>query len=311
MPGIPSAHPLLGRGMPAGAHRDESRGMLLGAAGVTIFSLTLPMTRIAVRELDPVFITLGRALAAALLATCWLLWKRARLPQRGAWRPLAIVAAGCIVGFPLFSSLALRHVPAAHGAVVGGILPLATAVCSALRGGERPSAGFWACAVLGAALVAGFALREGAGRLQPADLLMLAAVASAALGYAEGGKLARTLGGEATICWALVLAVPVLFPALCWYAAFHSTGAASAGVPAWLAFGYTCAFSMFLGFFFWYRGLALGGVARVGQVQLLQPFLSLLGAAAVAGEALRPVQFAFALGVLAVVAAGRRTQVRR
>jgi drug/metabolite transporter (DMT)-like permease len=285
--------------------------MLLGLTGVAIFSLTLPFTRLAVRELDPLFLTLARALGAAVLAAGWLRMRRVALPGRAALRPLSIVALGCVLGFPLLSSIAMRSVPASHGAVLAGMLPLATALYAALRGYERPSNGFWLVALLGSGLVVAFALSQGGGALQPADLLMFGAIVAAAAGYAEGGRLARTLGGQETICWALVLAaVPaaVLLVALegDQFARLGSVGAAS-----WIGFGYITVGSMFIGFFFWYRGLALGGVARVGQVQLLQPFLSLAGAAMLLGEALTPANVGFALAVIATVALGRRMQVRR
>ncbi|SFD45927.1 DMT family transporter [Massilia yuzhufengensis] len=287
---------------------DESRGMLLGLLGVAMFSLTMPFTRMAVAELDPVFVALGRALGAALLAAGWLACKRAPLPPRSALLPLALVAAGCIVGFPLLTSIALRTVPAAHGALLVGVLPLATALYAALRGFERPSRGFWGMALLGSALVAAFALAQGGGALHVADLLVFGAVAAAAVGYAEGGRLSRSLGGPETICWALVLAAPVLLPVLLWHGV-PPLGEVGAG--AWFAFGYVTAISMFVGFFFWYRGLALGGVSRVGQVQLLQPFLSLIGAALLLGEALTLPNCAFALAVAAVVFGGRRMGVRQ
>jgi drug/metabolite transporter (DMT)-like permease len=293
------------------AASDEARGMLLGLVGVAIFSLTLPFTRLAVRELDPLFLTLGRALGAAVLAGGWLRMRRAALPGRAALWPLAVVALGCVLGFPLLSSIAMRSVPASHGAVLGGVLPLATALYAALRGYERPSNGFWLVALLGTGLVLAFALGQGGGALQKADLLMFGAIACAAAGYAEGGRLARTLGGQETICWALVLAA---IPAAILLAAFEGDqfGRLGAVGPAsWLGFAYVTAFSMFIGFFFWYRGLALGGVARVGQVQLLQPFLSLAGAAVLLGEALTVANVGFALAVIATVALGRRMQVRR
>ncbi|CAN7310710.1 DMT family transporter [Massilia sp. LjRoot122] len=288
--------------------RDENRGMLLGLLGVAMFSLTIPFTRMAVAELDPVFVALGRALGAALLAAGWLAWRRAPLPPRSALVPLALVAAGCIVGFPLLTSIALRSVPASHGALLVGVLPLVTALYAALRGYERPSRGFWGMALLGSGLVAAFALVEGGGSLHLADLLIFGAVLAAAVGYAEGGRLSRSLGGPETICWALLLAAPAVLAALAWYGvpALGTVGACS-----WLAFAYVTAFSMFIGFFFWYRGLALGGVARVGQVQLLQPFLSLLGASLLLGEALTPANVAFALAVAAVVFGGRRMAVRQ
>jgi drug/metabolite transporter (DMT)-like permease len=285
--------------------------MLLGLAGVAIFSLTLPFTRLAVRELDPLFLTLARALGAAVLAAGWLRLRRVALPGRAALWPLAIVALGCVLGFPLLSSIAMRTVPASHGAVLAGMLPLATALYAALRGYERPSNGFWLVALLGSGLVVVFALSQGGGTLQPADLLMFGAIIAAAAGYAEGGRVARTLGGQETICWALVLAA---VPAAVLLVALEGDQLArlgSVGAASWLGFGYVTVGSMFIGFFFWYRGLALGGVARVGQVQLLQPFLSLAGAAVLLGETLTVANVGFALAVIATVALGRRMQVRR
>jgi len=293
------------------ASHDETRGMLLGLVGVAMFSLTLPFTRMAVAELDPLFVALGRALGAALLAGAWLAWRRAPLPPLTALRPLALVMLGVVVGFPLLSSLALRHVPASHGAVLAGLLPLMTTLYAALRGDERPSTGFWAMSVLGAALVVGFALSQGGGALHAADLLMFGAVAAGAVGYAEGGKLSRTLGGPETICWALLLAAPLVAPLLAWRWHAGMDSLAGVGAAAWLGLAYVTVFSMVIGFFFWYRGLALGGIARVGQVQLLQPFLSLVGAALLLGEALTLHNSLFALAVIGVVFAGRRLQVRR
>ena len=287
---------------------QSGRAMLLGLIGVAMFSLTVPLTRIAVSELDPLFVTFGRALGAAMLAAAWLAFKRAALPPRAALLPLALVAAGCIVGFPLFTSIALRTLPASHGALLVGVLPLVTALYAALRGFERPSRGFWAMALLGSSLVVGFALIQGGGALHLADLLVFAAVACAAVGYAEGGRLSRGMGGPEVICWALLLAAPVVLPVMLWQGWPTTEGV---GVKAWLSFAYVTAISMFVGFFFWYRGLALGGVARVGQVQLLQPFLSLLGAALLLGEALTPANCVFALAVAAVVFAGRRMAVRQ
>lgn len=289
----------------------ETAGMLLGLLGVAIFSLTLPFTRLAVADLDPTFAAMARAVVAALLAAVWLRWQRAPLPPRSALPGLAAVAAGCVIGFPLLTSMAMRTLPAAHAAVLVGILPLATALFAALRGHERPSPAFWASALLGSSLVVGFALRQSGGSLHAADLALFAAVLAAAFGYAEGGRLAQTLGGQQVISWALLLALPVALPLTLWQAWDDGAALAAASLPAWLGFGYTCVFSMFLGFFFWYRGMALGGVARVGQVQLVQPFLTLLGAALVLGEPLQAAHVAFALAVIAVVAVGRRTAVRR
>jgi drug/metabolite transporter (DMT)-like permease len=291
--------------------RREARGMLLGLAGVALFSLTLPMTRMAVAELDPLFVALARAVGAAVLAGAWLCWKGVAPPPRAALPALAVVALGCIVGFPLLTSIAMRSLPASHGAVLVGALPLCTALYAALRGYERPSRGFWALALLGSGLVVAFALAQGGGRFAPADLLMFAAVLSAAVGYAEGGRLARSLGGQETISLALVLAALPSALLLLAFDAGQFGRLGDVGPRAWLGLGYTTVFSTVVGFFFWYRGLALGGVARVGQVQLVQPFLSLGGAWLLLGEPLSAANCGFALAVIGVVAAGRRMQVRR
>lgn len=287
---------------------QETKGMWLGVLGIAMFSLTLPFTRIAVLEMDPVLVALARAVVAALCAAPLLWWERAAMPNAAQVRSLLITAAGVVVGFPVFMSIAMHDVPASHGAVVLGILPLMTALFAALRFGERPSTGFWIAALFGSALVVAFALRQGGGELHMADLLLFAAVVSAAMGYAEGGRLARTMGGPHVISWALLLSMPIILPAtivLLWRHGMH-------GSPmAWVSFGYVSLFSMFIGFFFWYRGLALGGIARVGQVQLIQPFLTLLGSALLLGEVLEADNFLFALVIIAVVAIGRKMPIGR
>jgi drug/metabolite transporter (DMT)-like permease len=287
---------------------NESRGMWLGLIGVAIFSLTLPFTRIAVAELNPGFIAFGRAVVAGLCALAMLAWMKAPRPNAQQLRALVITALGVVVGFPLFSSIAMRYVPAAHGAVVVGLLPLATALFGALRFGERPSAGFWLAALAGSGIVIAFALREGGGSFQAADFALFAAVAAAAMGYAEGGRLAQSMGGQQVIAWALAISLPLTAPVSLWLGWEYGV---SASPSSWLAFAYVSLFSMFIGFFFWYKGLALGGIARVGQVQLLQPFMSILAAAVIAGEALNASNLLFALAVIAVVAVGRRMAVRR
>jgi drug/metabolite transporter (DMT)-like permease len=287
---------------------QETKGMLLGTIGVAIFSLTLPFTRLAVTELHPVFIALGRAVVAAVCAGALLWWMRAPFPTLRQWRALAITSLGCVVGFPVFSSIAMRYVPASHGAIVIGILPLATALFGALRFGERPSSGFWLAALAGSGIVVGFALQQGGGTLQLADLALFAAVISAAMGYAEGGRLSQDMGGQQVISWALVLSMPVLLPVSAWYGWRYGVAASA---QTWMAFGYVSLFSMFIGFFFWYKGLALGGIARVGQVQLLQPFLTIIGAMVILGESLQLSTLVFALAIIAVVAVGRRMGIRR
>jgi drug/metabolite transporter (DMT)-like permease len=219
---------------------------------------------------------------------------------------LATVAVGVIGGFPLLTSLALRHVPASHGAIVVGLLPLATALFGALLAHERPSAGFWIAATAGSAAVALFALSESGWTVRPADGLLVLASVLCGLGYAEGGRLARELGGLATIAWALILASPAIAVAVAW----ASIGAGMhASALAWAAFGYTGVVSMFLAFWAWYHGLALGGIARVGQVQLLQVFVTLLWARLLLGEALTLRAVAAAAAVVGAVLVGRRAAV--
>jgi drug/metabolite transporter (DMT)-like permease len=286
---------------------DRRRGLLYGLLGVACFSLTLPATRIAVTGLDPVFVGLGRAVVAALLGAVALMATRSPWPGRALLPRIAIVAAGVIVGFPLFTALAMRHVPASHGAIVIGVLPLATALAGAWLAHERPTPAFWLCSVAGSAVVVTFALWRGGGALQLADLLLLAAVAAAAIGYAEGGRLARTLGGWQVISWALVLAAPLMLLPTLWVV---DARVATASPAAWAGFAYVSVFSMFLGFFAWYRGLALGGIAVVGQTQLLQPFLTLFASALLLGEPLEPATFAAAGLVVVAIALARRYAAR-
>jgi drug/metabolite transporter (DMT)-like permease len=292
---------------------QESKGLWLGLAGVTIFALTLPMTRLAVGtpeapQMSGVFIALGRAVVAALLSAVFLLATRAPLPRRGDWLPLAITSGGVVFGFPLLSSIAMRHVEAVHASVVLGVLPLATAAVGAWLHRQRPSAGFWACAALGSALVAAFAvLRSGQSGLaiQPADALLLAATACAAVGYGWGARLSQRMRAEHVICWALVIALPLTVPA-----ALLSRPQQTLQAAAWWGFAYVAVFSMWLGFFAWYRGLALGGTVRVSQVQLVQPILGMLFAVPLLGESLDAVTLGFAVAVVATVFLGKKMPVR-
>jgi len=290
------------------ANVEETKGMLFGLVGVVIFSLTLPFTRMAVAELNPVFIALGRAVVAAIAAGL-LMWRiRAPWPTRQQWPGVIVTALGCVVGFPLFTSIAMRYVPASHGAIVVGILPLATALCGALRFGERPSTGFWISAAIGSGIVVGFAIWQGGGTLQLADLALFTAVLAAGIGYAEGGRLSQVMGGQQVISWALIVSMPILLPVTIWLGLHYGM---TASPRAWVAFVYVSLFSMFIGFFFWYKGLALGGIARVGQVQLLQPFLTLIAAALMLGEVLEWRNMLFAVAIIAVVVVGRRMPIKR
>jgi drug/metabolite transporter (DMT)-like permease len=292
---------------------DEVKGLWLGLAGVAIFALTLPMTRLAVGtpqvpQMSGVFIAVGRAVVAGALSAIFLLATRAPLPRREDWLPLAITSAGVVFGFPLLTSVAMRHVEAVHASVIVGVLPLATAAVGAWLHRQRPSAGFWVCATLGSALVVGFAiLRSGRGGLsiQAADALLLGAMACAAVGYGWGARLSHHMRAEHVICWALLIALPLTAPA-----ALLTRPDAPVQAAAWWGFAYVAVFSMWLGFFAWYRGLALGGTVRVSQVQLIQPFLSMLFAVPLLGESIDALTLGFAIAVIAVVFIGRRMPVR-
>ncbi len=252
-----------------------------GLLGVIIFSGSLPATRVAVAGLSPLFVTSARATIAALLGAALLVLLRQARPGRHDLASLAIVAVGVVIGFPLLTALALQHITSAHSIVFIGLLPLATAAFGVLRGGERPKPLFWLFSCLGSSTVVGFALLSNGGSASlTGDLLMIASTIVCGLGYAEGAKLSRRLGGWQVISWALVLAAPLML--LLAITTLPSSWQ-GIGVPAWLGLAYVSIFSMLVGFVFWYRGLALGGIAAVGQLQLLQPFLGL----ALAGLLLR------------------------
>jgi len=291
---------------------DIRNGLWLGALGVTIFALTLPMSRLAVGtpeapQLSGIFLASGRAVIAAMLSAIFLLATRAPWPRRADWLPLGVVALGVVFGFPLFTSIAMRHVEAVHASVIVGVLPLATALVGAWLHRQRPSGGFWLCAGLGTALVVAFAyVRSGQAGLQlaPADLLLLAGMACAAVGYGFGARLSQHMRADDVICWALLISLPLNLTL-----AGMEYPQNAIKIEAWLAFGYVAVFSMWLGFFAWYRGLALGGTVRVSQVQLLQPFLSMLFAIPLLGESLDLLTAGFGLAVMAVVFIGRKMPV--
>ena len=288
----------------ASSPASSATGWLNGLLGVVIFSASLPATRVAVLELDPLFLTFARAAIAGLsgLALLWAFGERR--PARRDLAPLVVVALGVVVGFPLLTALALRHVTSAHAMVFIGLLPLATALFGVLRGGERPRPAFWAFSIAGAAMVAAFGLgRGGAEGSLAGDLLMIAAILACGIGYAEGARLSRVLGGWQVISWALVTALPVMLPLALLLA---PASLADVGWPALAGLAYVSVFSMLIGFMFWYRGLAQGGIAAVGQLQLLQPFLGFALAAALLGEPVGWSLLAVAAGVAACVAGARR-----
>ncbi|MDB5964775.1 MAG: eamA-like transporter family protein [Polaromonas sp.] len=299
---------------------EVNKGLWVGLLGIVIFSATLPLTKLAVGsalqpQLSPWFVTFGRAAVAGVLSVLYLLvqWLRGHrhVPGRHELGLLLFTALGVVIGFPLFLSLALQHVPSTHGSVVTGLLPLATAVVAALWYRQRPGLSFWLCAVMGTGLVLAFMLlrsSDSAGhfRLHLADVLLLLAMLSAALGYVGGARLTPSLGAERVICWVLVLSLPLTVPA----AVLNVPADWRAIQPAsWWAFAYVAVFSMWLGFFAWYRGLALGGAVRVSQVQLVQPFLSLLFAVPLMGESLDGVTLGFGVAVVATVFVSKKMPV--
>jgi drug/metabolite transporter (DMT)-like permease len=308
-------------------------GLWLGLLGVTIFAATLPLTKLAVGtladpQLSPWFITFGRAAVAGLLSILYLAWQYIRrlepdflskntnnlfwkLPSAAEWALLAFTACGVVVGFPLFMSLALQYVPSTHGAVVTGLLPLSTAVIAALWFRQKPSTAFWLCAVLGTLLVLGFMVLRSADAtghfsLHTADIFLLLAMLSASFGYIGGARLTPSLGAERVICWVLVLSLPLTLPMM-W--ANQPVDVTRIRPSSWWAFAYVAVFSMWLGFFAWYRGLAIGGAVRVSQVQLVQPFLSLIFAIPLLGEKIDALTLGFGLAVIATVFVGKKMPV--
>jgi drug/metabolite transporter (DMT)-like permease len=288
---------------------DSNKGFLLGLLGVVIFALTTPLTKLATATpdfagLSPVFITFGRASTAAVLAAAYLALVRAPIPDRRQVRALLLAGTGIVIGFPLFLGLAVQYVDAMHAAVIAGALPLATAVMTALFMRERASARFWALAVFGFLLVLLFAwVAGGEGGFQLADGLLLLAMLSAGIGYALGARLSREIKPEQVVSWILVLYLPLTVPLT-----LLTLPKGPVAATAWVGFAYVAIFSMWLGFFAWYRGLAMGGAMRVSQVQLLQPFLSMLFAIPLLGEKLTPVSVIFCLAIIATVALSRKVK---
>ena len=295
------------------AHARRARlGLWLGVLGMLVFAGTIPMTRLAsgsneMPQLPPVFVAIGRAGVAGMLSVAYLLLTRAPWPRRSHWAMLGMSALGNVLGWPLLLGLAVRRVDAMHAAVITGLMPLATAAVGALVLHQRPSRGFWTFALLGAALVVAFAAWSGAGRPQLGDLLLLGAVIASAIGYICGARVSsgpQAMTAEQTISWVLVLALPVTLPVL-----VMQWPTVPVRASAWAGFAYVATFSMWMGFFAWYRGMAWGGTLRVSQVQLLQPFVSILLSVAVLGEQLRPATLGFSIAVMACVYLGRRMSV--
>lgn len=282
--------------------KKTTDGWLSGLLGVLIFSGSLPATRLAVQGLDPIFVTCVRATIAGVLALLLLVAYRQARPERGDLLPLLLVALGVVLGFPLLTALALRHITSAHAIVFIGLLPLATAIFGVLRGGERPQMPFWIFSALGSGAVIAFAIRNGVSASPIGDVLMLLAIVVCGLGYAEGARLSRRFGGWQVISWALVLSLPIMLPLSWWTRPATFDGVRHAAL--W-GLAYVSLFSMLLGFVFWYRGLALGGIAGVGQLQLLQPFFGLVLAAALLHEQVPAAMIFVAIAVVICVAGAK------
>ncbi|VWC76639.1 putative drug/metabolite transporter superfamily protein [Burkholderia lata] len=282
---------------------NSKSGWINGFIGVAIFAGSMPATRAAVADFDPTFLTCARATIAALLALVLLVSMRERRPDWADVPSLALTAFGVVVGFPLLTALALKHVTSAHSIVFLGLLPLCTAVFAVLRGGERPRPAFWAFSILGSAFVVGYAVVGGVSASLEGDLLMLASVIVCGLGYAEGARLSRKLGGWQVISWALVLSLPIMLPITVYLMPASFSGV---GMPAWIGFAYVSLFSMLIGFVFWYRGLAQGGIAAVGQLQLFQPFMGLGLAAFLLHEPVSWVMLVVTVAAVVCVAGAKK-----
>lgn len=280
-----------------------TQGWIFGFLGMLVFSGSLPATRLAMTGFDPVFLTVARAVLAAAVALCLLLITRQSLPVRRDYMSLLIVSLGTVVGFPLLTALALQFVTSAHSLVFIGLLPLSTAIFGVLRGGERLRPVFWLFSGLGSALICGYALRNGLNGALKGDLLMLAAIVLCGLGYAEGATLSRRIGGWQVICWALVAAVPLMLVLLVFTMPDDLT---HINRVSWWSLGYVAVFSSLVGFLLWYRGLALGGIGAVGQLQLLQPFFGMVLAAAILSETVDPTMVLVTLAVIACVFGAKR-----
>lgn len=291
------------------ADRDARRGLVLGLIGVGIFSLSVPMTRLATGspadpQLTGTFVAFGRAVVAGLLSVAYLVATRAAVPSRADRTPLALVAGGVVIGFPLGMSVAMRHVESVHASAILGALPLGTAVIGAWVNRQRPPGAFWAVAALGSFLVMALPfVKAGASMsgIGAADALLVAAALCASTGYVFGARLARSIPAEAVICWACAVSLPVTVPLaiLTWPDGPISTG-------AWMGFLYLSVMSMWVGFFFWYRGLALGGTVRVSQAQLVQPILGMALSVPLLGEVLDATTAAFGVAIVGTVFLGRR-----
>jgi len=286
----------------------ETKGMLIGFIGILIFSLTLPVSKIAVLSFSPYFIAFGRAALAGIVALAYLIYKKEALPSKIDFGKFIVISLGVVFGFPIFTTVAMTQGSSSHGAVILGMMPLATTVIGVIRFKERPSLGFWLVSLLGAALVVIYALLKNAGSFTYIDGLLVLGGICACIGYVEGGELSRKMNPRAVISWALVISLPLNI--VLSYLTFNSEYFEAGTIP-WISFIYLSLFPMFIGFFFWYEGLAIGGIARVSQVQLIQPFCTLFAASILLGDSITVLNLVFAVLVVSTVILGKSMLVKR
>ncbi|MDC1194685.1 DMT family transporter [Pseudomonadota bacterium] len=285
----------------------ETKGMLIGFVGISIFSLTLPFTQMAVNEMSPFFVAFARASIAGICALILLIFTKSKFPNKIQIRRLIIIVIGVIYGFPIFTSIAMKTLPSSHSGIVLGILPLAMSLFAAIKYKEKPSSSFWMISIFGTFIVISYTFIDNNGSLMIEDLWLLFAILFAAIGYSEGGTLAKEMGSIGVISWALVISLPInLFASYL----FYEINYASTSFQAIISLTYVGLFSMFIGFFFWYKGIAIGGISRVGQVQLIQPFLTIVGAYFLTNEKITTLNILFAFMVLIVIIIGRKTKIQ-
>lgn len=283
--------------------KERTNGWINGFIGMLIFSGSLPATKAAVLGFEPLFLTAARATIAGLLSLAMLLLYKEKLPTFKQWISLTVVSLGVVVGFPLLTAIALQEITSAHSLVFLALLPLSTAIFAVIRGGEKPRPIFWLFSIIGSLLVMGYAISQGGSSSISADLLMIASVIVCGLGYAEGATLTKALGGWQVICWALIVSLP---PMLILSFILMPEQLSVISVSAWVGLGYVSLFSMLIGFIFWYKGLSQGGIAAVGQLQLLQPFFGLGLAAVLLHESVNLLMLLVTIGVIFCVAGSRK-----
>ena len=284
----------------------ETKGMLIGLIGISMFSLTLPFTQMAVKEMSPFFVAFSRATIAGFCALILLILGKYKLPTKNQIKRLIIIAIGIVYGFPIFTSMAMTTLPSSHSGIVLGILPLTMSVLAAIRYNEKASLAYWITSIIGASLVITYAFIDNNGFLIKEDLWLLFAILFVSVGYSEGGNLSKEMGSIAVVSWALVLTLP--FNIIATYF-FYETSFSSVSLQALISLSYVGLFSMYIGFFFWYKGIAIGGISRVGQVQLIQPFLTIVAAFFLTNEKITFLNILFALMVLVVIIIGRKTKI--